>query len=46
MKRQKIDIINVENWNVVMWKQIIYHKNKYVTPQMNAFINMIIQKQQ
>ena len=46
MKSQKIDVINVENWNVVMWKQIIYHKNKYVTPQMSAFINMIMQKQQ
>lgn len=44
MKSQKIDVINVENWNVVMWKQIIYHKNKYVTPQMSAFINMIMQK--
>ena len=46
MESQKIDVINVENWNVVMWKQIIYHKNKYVTPQMSAFINMIMQKQQ
>ncbi|USF29355.1 LysR family transcriptional regulator [Clostridium sp. MD294] len=46
MKNQTIQKINVENWNVVMWKQIIYHRNKYVTPQMNTFIKMMIEMQQ
>ena len=26
IKNGTIQKINVENWNVVMWKQIIYHK--------------------
>ena len=46
IKNGTIQKINVENWNVVMWKQIIYHKNKYVTPQMSAFIKMLMEMQQ
>ena len=46
MKQKKIKKINVENWNVMMWKQILYHKNKYLTPQMNVFIKMLIEIQQ
>lgn len=45
IENQKIEKINVKNWNVEMWKQILYHKNKYVTPQMDAFLKMLIEMQ-
>ena len=46
MKHKRIAKIDVENWNIVMWKQIVYHRNKYLTPQMSAFINMLMKKNQ
>ncbi len=46
IKNKTIKKINVQNWNVVMWKQVIYHKNKYLTPQMSAFIKMFVEMQQ
>ena len=46
IKNKTIQKINVENWDIAMYKQIIYHKNKYVTPQMGAFIKMLIEMQQ
>ena len=46
IEKKKIKKINVENWDIVMWKQVIYHRNKYLTPQMNVFIKMLIEMQQ
>lgn len=45
IKNKKIEKINVKNWDIIMWKQILYHKNKYVTPQMNLFLKMLIEMQ-
>lgn len=45
IKKKQIAKIPVVDWNVVMWKQLIYHKNKYVTPQMNAFIQLLIEQE-
>lgn len=42
VKKNQIAKIPVVDWDIVMWKQLIYHKNKYVTPQMNAFIQLLI----
>lgn len=33
--------LNVKDANIEVWRQLLYHKNKWVTPQMQAMIDLI-----
>ncbi len=41
VKKRALAILGVRDVNVVMYRQIFYHKNKYKTPEMEEFINLI-----
>ena len=38
----KLAVLNTECEEIHMWSQLVYHKNKYVTPQMNQFIETML----
>lgn len=37
--------IQAKDFQVVLWKQLFYHKNKWVTPPMQVFFDMIMEAQ-
>lgn len=37
----KIDKIKLENFNIELWKQIIYHKDKWITVEMQTVIDFL-----
>ena len=41
IQKNKLIVLNVGERNVKLWCQILYHKNKWVTPQMESFIDII-----
>lgn len=40
---RKLAILNVDIPPIQMWSQLVYHKNKWVTPQMQIFIDLMKQ---
>ena len=34
-------IIEVEDCSIQLWSQLFYHKDKWLTPQMDSFIKLI-----
>ena len=44
VSRHQLAILDVENFNMHMWRQLIYHKNKWVTREMLAFIEILNRK--
>lgn len=40
----KMQTVDVEDCRIQMWSQLVYHKNKWVTPQMNCFITLMKEK--
>lgn len=34
-------IIHPSDFQIQVWRQVVYHKSKWITPQMRAFIDMI-----
>ena len=39
--RGELSVLNVRYDAINLWSQLVYHKNKFVTPQMQAFIRLI-----
>ena len=37
----RLAVLDVDCEPIVMWSQLVYHRNKYVTPQMNQFIELM-----
>lgn len=37
----KLSIINSDSPKIQMWSQLVYHKNKWLTPQMKIFIDLM-----
>ena len=35
-------VLDTECPEIVMWSQLVYHRNKSVTPQMNLFLEVIL----
>ena len=33
--------LEVSDFSLTLWSQIFYHRNKWVTPQMSGFIQVI-----
>ncbi len=40
----KVKYIEVENFHIEVWKQLLYHKNKWITPAMKSVIQFIQEK--
>lgn len=38
----RLSILDTEYGEIVLWSQLVYHRNKYVTPQMNQFIELML----
>ena len=34
--------LDTECDEIIMWSQLVYHRNKYVTPQMKVFIDLML----
>ena len=41
IKEKKLTGLDVADGEINLWSQIVYHKNKFVTPQMQAFIKLM-----
>ncbi|MDF9824529.1 DNA-binding transcriptional LysR family regulator [Breznakia sp. PF5-3] len=41
VEQGELTILDIKEVNVTMWSQVVYHKNKLLTPQMKAFIDML-----
>ena len=41
LDQEILEEIMVDDYSTEMWSQIFYHRNKWVTPQMNAFVRAI-----
>ncbi len=37
----KLAVIDVENPKIQMWSQLVYHKNKWITPQMQILVEVM-----
>ena len=37
----RLAILDTECPRIVMWSQLAYHRNKYVTPQMKLFLEFM-----
>lgn len=37
---KKLQSLNVKNFEVEVWAQLLYHRDKWVSPQMQAFIDL------
>lgn len=42
VKNGQLVILETECEDIVMWSQIVYHRNKYVTPQMHLFLELML----
>lgn len=42
LKDGQLTVLDTECDEIVMWSQLVYHRNKCVTPQMNLFIELML----
>ena len=42
VKDGQLTVLDTECDEIVMWSQLVYHRNKCVTPQMNLFIELVL----
>lgn len=38
----RLAVLDTECGEIVLWTQLVYHRNKYITPQMNQFIALML----
>lgn len=43
LEEGSLTILDTECREITMWSQLAYHRNKYVTPQMNIFLDLMQQ---
>lgn len=41
VERNELAILNVEDCSIQFWSQLFYNKNKWITPPMEGFMNLI-----
>ena len=41
----KLCYLNVQDMNIEIWKQLIYHKNKWMSKALKTFIDYVIEKE-
>lgn len=44
IREKRLCILKPKDFSLQVYRQIVYHKNKWVTPQMNAFLSFIKEK--
>lgn len=42
IKNGQLVVLDTECDDIVMWSQLVYHRNKCVTPQMNIFLELLL----
>lgn len=42
IKDGQLVVLDTECDDIVMWSQLVYHRNKCVTPQMNIFLELLL----
>lgn len=42
VKSGKLAVLDTECEEIVMWSQLVYHRNKFVTPQMKLFLELML----
>ncbi|MCI8284824.1 MAG: hypothetical protein HFE90_06090 [Firmicutes bacterium] len=42
LKEGRLKILDTECSEIVMWSQLVHHRDKFVTPQMNLFIELML----
>ena len=45
VREGKLAYIHVQDFEIEIWKQFLYHKDKWVSPQMESVINYCIQRE-
>ena len=45
VREGKLAYIHVQDFEIEIWKQLLYHKDKWVSPQMESVINYCIQRE-
>ena len=45
VKKGELRYIEVESIEIDVWKQLLYHKNKWVSKEMEAVLNYCIKKE-
>lgn len=45
VKQGQLKYIEVEDFDIEVWKQLLYHKNKWVSKEMEAVLNYCIKKE-
>lgn len=41
VQEKKLQYLNVKDFDIEIWAQLLYHRDKWVSPQMQAFIDLI-----
>lgn len=41
IQKGKLAVLDVDGCDIKLWSQVLYHKNKWVTPQMELFIDIV-----
>ena len=42
VKAGRLAVLDTECGEIRMWSQLVYHRNKSVTPQMKLFVEMLV----
>lgn len=42
LKDGQLTVLDTECDDIVMWSQLVYHRNKCITPQMNLFLELML----
>ncbi len=45
VKEGRIFCLNVEDFEIEIWKQLLYHRNKWVSPQMESVLEYCVSKE-
>ncbi|MDE6846096.1 MAG: LysR family transcriptional regulator [Lachnospiraceae bacterium] len=45
VKAGKMAYLNVENFEIEVWKQLLYHRDKWVSPQMESVLGYCVSKE-
>lgn len=46
IKSGQLTVLDTECKEIVMWSQLVYHRNKFVTPQMKLFLELMVKHMQ
>jgi len=41
VQEKRLVRLDVKDFQLAIWKQLLYHRDKWISPQMQAFMNVI-----